>query len=52
MMKLRILYAEDAEDETVSVEFTENPALRKDLTDVMHKWGLTYLELSYTEDVE
>jgi len=51
-MKLRILYAEGAEGETVSVEFTENLALRKDLTDIMHKWGLTHLELLYTDGGE
>jgi hypothetical protein len=52
MMKLRILYAEDVEGMTISVEDSENPAMRKDLTDVMHKWGLTHLELLYLEDSE
>ena len=49
-MSINILCMENTEGEIVSVEFSENLKMRQDILDLMHKWGLTHLEVKYSAE--
>jgi hypothetical protein len=51
-MAVKILYMEVNDGDIPSVEFTQNPTMNREISELMHKWGISRLDVRRVTEEE